>query len=59
MVINLITQYGWALHQMDVESDFLNGVLEEEVYMTQPLGFEVEGKENKVCKLIKASYGLK
>jgi hypothetical protein len=59
MVINLAAQYGWTLHQMDVKSAFLNGDLKEEVYMTQPLGFEVEGKEHKVCKLIKALYGLK
>ena len=44
---------------MDVKSDFLNGDLQEEVYMTQPLGFEIEWKEHKVCKLIKALYGLK
>jgi len=34
-------------------------ILQEDVYMTQPLGFEIEGKEHKVCKLIKALYGLK
>jgi hypothetical protein len=59
MVINLVAQHGWTLHQMDVKSDFLDGDLKEEVYMTQPPRFEVEGKEHKVCKLIKALYDLK
>ena len=44
IVINLAAQNGWKLHQMDVKSVFLNGDLKEEVFMTQPQGFEVEGK---------------
>ena len=44
---------------MDVKIAFLNRDLQEEVYMTQSLGFEIEGQEHKVCKLIKALYGLK
>eukprot|EP00253_Pinus_taeda_P036422 PITA_36422 len=59
LTLALAAQKGWKLHQMDVKSAFLNGDLQEEVYMTQPLGFEVEGQEHKVCKLIKALYGLK
>jgi len=43
MVINLVAHHGWTLnHQMDVKSVFLNGDLKEEVYITQPLSFEVE-----------------
>eukprot|EP00253_Pinus_taeda_P007279 PITA_07279 len=44
---------------MDVKSAFLNRVLKEEVYVAQPLGYEVEGKEDKVYRLRKALYGLK
>ena len=44
---------------MDVKSTFLNGVLKEEVYIEQPLGYKVKGEEDKVLKLKKALYGLK
>ena len=49
----------WDLHQMDVKTAFLNGVIEEEVYIEQPQGFEVEDRWTHVCKLKKALYGLK
>jgi hypothetical protein len=49
----------WKLHQIDVKTAFLNGVIEEEVYIEQPQGFEVEDKKSHVCKLKKALYGLK
>ena len=45
--------------QMDVKSTFLNGVLEEEVYLEQPPGYMKIGEENKVLKLKKALYELK
>jgi len=44
---------------MDVKSAFLNGMLNEEIYMKQPQGFIAAGQENKVCRLKKAIYGLK
>jgi hypothetical protein len=50
---------GFKLHQMDVKSAFLNGVLEEEVYVRQPPGFESEKYPHRVYKLRKAMYGLK
>jgi hypothetical protein len=50
---------GFKLHQMDVKSAFLNGVLEGEVYVRQPPGFENEKYPHRVYKLRKALYGLK
>ena len=49
----------WNLHQMDVKTTFLNGVIEEEVHIEQPQGFEVEYRKTHVCRLKKALYGLK
>ena len=44
---------------MDVKTAFLNGNLEDEVYMDQPEGFPIEGKGYMVCKLNKSIYGRK
>ncbi|KAM3217568.1 hypothetical protein P3L10_027011 [Capsicum annuum] len=59
MLIALAVVYGLEIHQMDVKTVFLNRELEEEIYMTQPEGFMIPGKENKVCRVIKSLYGLK
>ena len=47
------------LEQLDVKTTFLHGDLEEEIYMQQPKGYEVKGKEELVCRLKKSLYGLK
>jgi hypothetical protein len=57
--IALTTKMKWKLHEMDVKTNFLNGVIEEEVYIEQTQGFEVEDRKNHVYKLKKALYGLK
>ncbi|KAI5314509.1 hypothetical protein L3X38_043685 [Prunus dulcis] len=58
-LIALVALKGWKPWQLDVKSAFLNGVLEEEVYVDQPDGFVVKGDEDKVYRLRKALYGLK
>eukprot|EP00253_Pinus_taeda_P002301 PITA_02301 len=58
-IISIAAEMGWKIHQMDVKTTFLNGFIQEEVYIEQPQGFEVHGKESHVCRLKKALYGLK
>jgi hypothetical protein len=59
VLLSLATSHGILVHQMDVKTTFLNGELEEEIYMTQPDGFVVKGQEDMVCKLQKSLYDLK
>jgi len=59
MLIIVVASYGLIFHQIDVKTTFLNGELDEEIYMDQPEGFIADGQENKVCKLLKSLYGLK
>ena len=58
-IVLAITVRSFELHQMDVKTTFLNGDLDEEIYIEQPEGFFSPGQEKKVCKLVKSLYGLK
>jgi hypothetical protein len=59
IVLSYATHHNFKLCQMDVKSAFLNGPIEEEVYVEQPPGFEDEEYPNHVYKLHKVFYGLK
>ncbi|WVZ10601.1 hypothetical protein V8G54_015131 [Vigna mungo] len=59
LLLALATQKGWLIHQLDVKSTFLNGYLEEEIFVEQAEGFALQGQEDKVYLLKKALYGLK
>ena len=58
-LIAVAARKNFLLHQMDINTAFLNGNLHENVYMKQPEGFVETGQENLVCKLRKSIYGLK
>lgn len=58
MMAAIATQRSMEIHQVDIATAFLNGILNEEVYMRQPRGFEI-GNQDIVCKLKKSLYGLK
>jgi hypothetical protein len=58
-VIAIAALRGWNVFQLDVKSAFLHGELTETVYVEQPLGYVIKGKEEQVYKLHKALYGLK
>jgi len=59
VLLSLVAIKDLELEQLDVKIAFLHGDLEEQIYMKQPEGFEVVGKENHVCLLKKSLYGLK
>jgi hypothetical protein len=59
IIMALVTHYNIELHQIDVKMTFFNEDLFENVYMAQPKGFVIEGKENLGCHLVKSIYGLK
>jgi histone deacetylase 1/2 len=59
IVLSISVSRGWSLRPLDVKNTFLHGVLEEEVYMRQPPGFEDSHALHYIYKLDKALYGLK
>ena len=59
ILLSLAVNLDRKLHQLDIKNAFLNGDLEEEIYMRIPLGFEKDHLKDKVCKLHKSLYGLK
>lgn len=59
LLVSLASANNWEIHHLDVKTAFLHGELNEEVYVSQPEGFEKEGEEEKVFKLSKALYGLR
>ena len=58
-ILALTAHHDWELHQMDVKSAYLNGDLEEDIFMSQPEGYQAAGQKQIVCKLSKSLYGLK
>ena len=59
LLLAIAAQKGWKVYQLDVKSAFLNGFLQEEIYVEQPEGFVKKREEDKVYLLKKALYGLK
>eukprot|EP00253_Pinus_taeda_P003501 PITA_03501 len=58
-ILSLVAAEDLNHEQLDVKTPFLHGDLDEEIYMQQPQGYEVKGKEKLVCSLKKSLYGLK
>ena len=56
---SIVAMHDLELELLDVKTAFLYGEFEEEIYMDQPEGFIVPGKNNYVCKLKKSLYSLK
>src|SRR5258707_9122911 len=59
LLLALAALENWEIHQMDVKSAFLNGILNKEIYMEEPQGFIAAKQENKGCRLKRSVYGLK
>jgi len=59
LLLSLAAIFNWNVHHIDIKSASLNGHLDKELYMDQPIGFLSPGETHKVCQLLKAIYGLK
>ena len=59
ILLSVVAQFDYGIWQMDVKLAFLNGSLDECIYMVQPDGFIKEGQEHLLCKLNRSIYGLK
>ena len=59
ILLSIDAHYDYEIWKMDVKTTFLNGNLEEEIYMMQPEGFIAKNQEYMVCKLKRSIYGLK
>ena len=59
ILLSIASHYDYKIWKMDVKTAFLNGNLEEEIYMLQPKGFITKNQEHMVCKLKRSIYGLK
>ena len=58
-IISLVFIFGWKMYQMDVKTAFLNGNIDQEVFIEQLEGFVLHSRDSHVCRLRKALYGLK
>ena len=58
LVLTIIVSYDWKIHQLDVYNAFLNGIIQEEVYIAEPHGFIDPTLPSHVCRLYKSLYGL-
>ena len=59
IILSIAASLNYEIWKMDVKTAFLNGYLDESIYMVQPEGYVAQGQEQKVCKLLMSIYGLK
>ena len=58
LILAIVALMDLELHQMDVKTTFLNGELNEEIYMEQLVGFIIQGQDRKVCRLNRSIYDI-